>query len=44
VSGVWCVNIVQAVHWMNLRPLEKLENLRKGARILEQAEEFDLAA
>jgi len=26
--------ILQAVHWTNLRPLEKLENIRKGARSL----------
>jgi hypothetical protein len=35
---------LRAVHWTNLQPLEKLANLRKGKRILEQVEELDLAA
>jgi len=35
---------LRAVHWTNLQPLEKVENMRKGARILGRVEEFDLAA
>jgi hypothetical protein len=38
------VQFLQAVHWSNLQPLEKIENLRKGKRILEQAQELALAA
>lgn len=35
---------LRAVHWTNLQPLEKLENIRKGKRILEPEQISALAA